>query len=422
MRTVIAAVLAVTTTAGAASQNREPRVPMLPLPTGPHPVGRVTLYLTDSSRIEPLSTESAPRDLAVDVWYPAEAGTRRAAYLPASLLEDSAAERRLRPYFRGAFGALKASAVQTHATEHAVFAKSVRRAPVLVFSHGGGEIKEAYTAQLEDLASHGYVVAAIAHTYDTAVTVLAGGRTAYYSPRRWPPMTRSFIDGVPPSEQANPDQLRWWSDDIMFTIDQLTQVNRTASAEPFSGRLDLSKIGAFGHSFGGEAAATACQRDRRLRACLDEDGLAARAPYYPAADGWGMDQAFLLIVRAGPAGLPPDDELARMKLTRAEATDLLNRMDRRQLDTLQHTGQRSYRVVLEPMGTAHGDFGDLSMLQASSDTEADSKAAVMAVVRTYARAFFDATLKKIPSAVLESHERPPLVRAVEIFPPAKRRP
>ena len=275
MRTAIAAVLVLTTAAGA-SQNREPRVPPLPVPTGPHHVGRVTLYLTDSSRIEPLSTESRHRELAVDVWYPAEAGDRRAAYLPAGLFDDAAAERRLRPYFRGAFDALKASAVQTHTTEHAVFAKSVRRAPVIVFSHGGGEIKEAYTAQFEDLASYGYVVAAIAHTYDTAVTMLAGGRTVYYSPRRWPPMTQSFFDGVPPTEQANPDQLRWWSDDILFTIDQLTRINGTPAAQPFSGRLDLSKVGAFGHSFGGEAAATACQRDRRLRGPALPDYLLMR--------------------------------------------------------------------------------------------------------------------------------------------------
>jgi len=111
-----------------------------------------------------------------------------------------------------------------------------------------------------------------------------------------------------------------------------------------------------------------------------------------------------------------------MNLTRAQAVDLLARLQQRQLDTLRHVGQRSYRVVLEPMGTAHPDFGDLPMLQASNDTEAEKKTEVLTVVRTYTRAFFDVTLKKTPSAVLESREWPPLVRAVEIFPRAKRRP
>jgi hypothetical protein len=111
-----------------------------------------------------------------------------------------------------------------------------------------------------------------------------------------------------------------------------------------------------------------------------------------------------------------------MNLTRAQAVDLMARMQQRQLDTLRHVGQGSYRVVLEPMGTGHPDFGDLPMLQASNDTEAEQKTEVMTVVRTYTRAFFDVTLKKTSSAVLESHQRSAFVRAVEIFPPAKRRP
>ena len=68
-----------------------------------------------------------------------------------------------------------------------------------------------------------------------------------------------------------------------------------ASDLPFAGRLDLQRVGAFGHSAGGQAAATACQVERRLRACLNQDGLSAMAPYYLDANGWGMDQAFMLI-------------------------------------------------------------------------------------------------------------------------------
>jgi hypothetical protein len=47
---------------------------------------------------------------------------------------------------------------------------------------------------------------------------------------------------------------------------------------PFAGHLDFSRVGAFGHSFGGMAAAHACQIDRRIKACLNQDGLAAMQP------------------------------------------------------------------------------------------------------------------------------------------------
>ena len=82
----------------------------------------------------------------------------------------------------------------------------------------------------------------------------------------------------------------------------------------FAGHLDLSRVGVFGHSAGGQAAAHACQIDR-LRACLNQDGLSGFAPYYLDASGWGMDQAFMLIIRA-PRTDPPDESDGRVPTAR----------------------------------------------------------------------------------------------------------
>ena len=76
--------------------------------------------------------------------------------------------------------------MKAHAVSGALYARSAKRSPVLIFSPGGGMIREAYTAQLEDLASHGYVVAAISHPYDASVTIFPGGRQIAYSDKRWP--------------------------------------------------------------------------------------------------------------------------------------------------------------------------------------------------------------------------------------------
>jgi predicted dienelactone hydrolase len=159
--------------------------------------------------------------------------------------------------------------VVTNSFVQAPFARTLRRAPVLIFSPGGGMISELYTSQLEDLASHGYVVAAITHSYDGFVTVFPDGSHVAYDGRRRP-QTPS-VEG-----KANLNQLEWHADDIRAVLDEFSHV---PSSLPFAGRLDLARVGAFGHSFGGIVAARACQRDPRIKACLNQDGAIANQPY-----------------------------------------------------------------------------------------------------------------------------------------------
>jgi len=114
-----------------------------------------------------------------------------------------------------------------------------KKSPVLIFSPGGGMPREVYAAQFEDLASHGYVVAAISHPYDAIVTIFPDGRQIGYSDKRWP-VTPS-VEG-----EANLNQLEWHANDIRFVLDELTRANLTnGSVLPFAGHLDLSRVGAF---------------------------------------------------------------------------------------------------------------------------------------------------------------------------------
>jgi dienelactone hydrolase len=52
----------------------------------------------------------------------------------------------------------------------------------------------------------------------------------------------------------------------------MQRLNDAADPGQFSGRLDLSHAGAFGHSLGGVAAVQASAADRRLRAVANLDG------------------------------------------------------------------------------------------------------------------------------------------------------
>ena len=380
------------------------------------------MHWTDRSRIESLAPDRGGRELMVDIWYPAERTDGPVApYLDRSAFEQPSTAERLKGYLRAAYEPIKAGLVRTHAIQGVPFARSVKRSPVLIFSHGGGEARETYTAQLEDLASHGYAVAAITHTHEAALAIFPDGRHILLTPKRWPRPTVSTIEGLPPSEEANPDRLRWWADDIRFVLNELTRENGIRSSmAPFAGRLDLAHSGAFGHSAGGQAAAHACQIDRRLRACLNQDGLSAFAPYYLDERGWGMDQSFMLIERATETDPPSDEELAAMKMTRGQVEKVLAKLKERHNAALRNTGKTSYWVVLRNKTTSHADFTDLPLLQARNSAEARTRARLLNVVRNYTRAFFDHNLKGMKVTLLNQNAANEFVEAVQRFEPTTR--
>jgi predicted dienelactone hydrolase len=382
----------------------------LPAPTGPLTVGRVTVEWIDRSRIEPLSPDRGYRTLMVDIWYPADAAAGSPApYLDAAAFERAIGAGGLRRQLGGAYEVIKEGRVQTHAVPGAPFSRSVSRAPVLVFSPGGGLVRELYAAQIEDLASHGYVVAVISHPYDAIVTVYPDGHPVVYDAKRWP--------NIPSFEgEWNLNQVDWHARDIRFVIDELERGDRIPSPGiPFAGHLDLTRIGAFGHSFGGVAAASACQSDRRIKACLNEDGLAGKRPFHLDTVGWGPHQRFMLLQIAGESGPVPDEELAAMKITRERANELLARLDRDHDAALQSVRGGSYEVVLDRLKTSHMDFTDLPVLGSQNEAEADLHDRVMSVVRTWTLAFFDESLRGRRSPLLDQAAPVEPVQSVRRF-------
>lgn len=388
----------------------------LPAPTGRFAIGRVTLLCTDELRVEPLEPHRGPRRLMVDVWYPAtSADGTPSEYLNVPAFEQALGTDGLRKQLGSAYGLVRAGVVRTHAMVGAPFASLPKRSAVLIFSPGGGMVKELYAAQLEDLASHGYVVAAITHTYDGFVTVFPDGTQAVYDGKRWP--KQPSFEGA-----ANLNQLEWHAGDIRVVLDELGRLNAPAEASrfPFAGRLDLARVGAFGHSFGGIAAARACQKDQRIQACLNQDGAVAMAPFYLDAQGWGMDQPFMLIERAPRAEPPSDQELAGMKVSRSRAAEIVERLKANRDRVLRSTAKGSYLVLLQRAATAHMDFSDLRILGARDHAEMEARERVLTVVRGYTRAFFDKHVRGMDAPVLDRKPDDPIVEAVHKFAPSKR--
>lgn len=400
--------------APATDSAKGPTLGTLPPATGPFAVGKVTVHWTDESRVEPLSPSHEPRELMVDIWYPAESSKAVPAdYLDAVAYEKAMGADGFQNFFREASETLK-QGISTQAFTAAPYARSAGQRPVLIFSPGGGMVREVYAAQLEDLASHGYVVAAISHPWDAIVTLFPDARQIAYSDKRWP--------GTPSVEgEANLNQLEWHSNDIRFVLDRLTRANLTASsALPFAGHLDLSHVGAFGHSFGGIAAAHACQLDRRFKACLNEDGVVAKKPLFLDDRGWAMDQAFMLILHDPPTRPLTDEQVAQMQMPRQRVEALVRRLDADEEAALRNTGEGSYRVRLRSEKVSHMDFSDLPLLGAHNRSDAEKRAAILATVRSYVRAFFNQYLRGVSSELLnETAPTNEFVDSVQRFEPAK---
>jgi dienelactone hydrolase len=164
------------------------------------------------------------------------------------------------------FTQLVTQIIQTNAIPKAPTANSTKRYPVVVFSPGFGSTPRFYSTQLEQLASHGYVVVTINPTYEAPV-LFPDGRV----------ITQSTIFNFSSANKAKIDStfnqaVSIRAKDVTFVLNELNRINVKDSQGLFTGRLDLNQVGIFGHSLGGDTAIEAMWRERRLKAGINMDG------------------------------------------------------------------------------------------------------------------------------------------------------
>jgi hypothetical protein len=197
-------------------------------PTGPYPVGRIAFHPGDGKG-----------EFVVQAWYPAQSGADRkpAPWVPADRLSyeekgfvGMMLRRSSAPSAKDVFKVLTSVAV--HAREDVPLADSPKRFPVLLFAAGSQQIPSEYSCLTEDLASRGFVVVGYGPT-------VMGKRT--------------------------------WRDDLTRLLDRLADCDTTQGHRFFS-RLDLDRIGAFGHSFGASAVSIIAAYEKRLKAIVLIDG------------------------------------------------------------------------------------------------------------------------------------------------------
>lgn len=69
--------------------------------------------------------------------------------------------------------------IKTYAIPNAKILTNSNEFPVVIFSHGYGCNRDSYATYIEELASYGYVIVGIDHTYDCAITIFPEGKAIF---------------------------------------------------------------------------------------------------------------------------------------------------------------------------------------------------------------------------------------------------
>ena len=239
----------------------------LPKPTGQFAVGRSLYDWVDDQRLDPLAPGGTKGEFLVWVWYPAAPSSEKIAeYVPDATRQ--AVEHDRGPLFRLLTKDL--SKVHTHSLRDANVSPQERSYPVVIMRAGASLEVWNYSTLAENLASHGYVVVGIDAPYRAFVVGFPDGRVI----RRLPENNPELCIGGSDEEQASCVNrfLTVWTSDIGYVLGRLGQLNTSDPSGKFTGRLDMTRVGVFGHSFGGAQAAQFCSQDARCKAGIDVDG------------------------------------------------------------------------------------------------------------------------------------------------------
>lgn len=195
--------------------------PYTPLPaSGNLTVAETTVTWTDESRTETFLNDGSKRWLNVDFYYPENAVEEGLTY------------------------------------------------PLVIFSHGAFGVSLSNYSTYTELASHGYIVASISHTYHAAYSKSTDGKMAIGS--------SDFIKEVysTPADESGYHTQKSWMElrraDVNFVLD--TILNKQQNGESFFAAIDREHIGIMGHSLGGATAVMIGRERPEIDAVIDLDG------------------------------------------------------------------------------------------------------------------------------------------------------
>ena len=267
-------------------------VPDLPIPSGPEVVGTFSVELIDPEREEIYGTSpGGPRRLMAQVWYPAQVSenAEQMAWSDDWDLVAPAMAARLR--LPGWFFT-HTRYLESHSEPSAPVAPGTF--PVVVYSHGWTGFRTIAVNQMEALASNGFMVIAVDHTYASAVIRFPEDEVVEYDPAALPDPEEV---GEEAYHDANQTLVQVLTDDLATVIDALEE-GAGGPFGPIASSADVTRLGVYGHTTGGGAAVSFCLQDERCDAMLGLDPWvepipdrviavsAARPGLYMRSDEW----------------------------------------------------------------------------------------------------------------------------------------
>ncbi|MGH8251033.1 MAG: alpha/beta hydrolase family protein [Steroidobacteraceae bacterium] len=371
----------------ASEQAAEPAAATAPFaaPEGPFAVGTHEYLWVDPNRGEPFTKDpNDKRHLLARIWYPAE----KTGAAPAHYVLD-ANEFPHGSVFR------QAASVKTNAVTDAPIARGTERFPVLVYQPGAGMARFVGTFVAEQLASHGYVVLAADHP-----------SPALYGA---PPGAELFPDGYRfKADTLTPPQLgddlrqfafaQWdwldeqllpeWQRDAVYTLDKIEELERSAG-QMFHQRLDTSRIGIVGWSFGGSLSVQMSRDDPRVKAAVYQDGM-----LFGDVRDKGTTRPFMLMLNNTPPPPPKPDDPDQQALQR----ELLATIQGWHEALMQKSTGDGYTLTIA--GTDHLNFSDLPLLLPANPKLIEPRRAHQ-IITAYTLAFFDKYLRGKESELLK---------------------
>ena len=206
--------------------------------SGQHRVGESSAILIDSSRTDPFEQDGSFREVPVHFYFPADAA-------------------------------------------------GGERFPLVVFSHGAFGYYQSNTSTYMELASNGYVVAALDHPHHAFFTRDTEGKTVladmdFISTA----MNLNSMDDREVQYALYRDWMALRTADMNFAVDEIKTAAQTGAADEswyisekdggaiqtVLGMTDVSRIGLMGHSMGGATAVQLGRERSDINAVIDLDG------------------------------------------------------------------------------------------------------------------------------------------------------
>lgn len=368
-----------------------------PHPSGSYEIGTLTYHWVDTARSEVFTADPKDRrELMVQIWYPAK-NDRSLPHAP--YVQDADA---LLPLTRllhvpeFTFGHMKY--VTTNAVVSTAVADDKPNYPVLIFLEGATGFRKMNTFQVEELVSHGYIVAAIDQPYTAVSVVFPDGRQIAGLPfNHIKPLIRQSYNPAEVAPTMNGGTFEngiipYLAQDVTFTLNQLAALNQADPNAVLTGRLDLQNAGTFGVSLGGIVGSEACRLEPRLRACLVMD-----APMPTDVIQSSLEQPTMWITR--------DAQTMRLERRRAGGWSETDINEHQTTMRAAFENLRGDGYFVQVSGMFHLNLTDipywsplLPWLGAIGPIDAQR---AHRIINAYSLAFFDQHLKGRPASLLE---------------------